>query len=934
MDRALFPDGVELDSTTMQVDPTSAEFNIQRRTIDMARSGRAFGLDISIGSPTTRFVISAGWGYTPRGDYVESVGVDNFALADYTTDVENLVVLAYREVDDVREAHEDGGSTRNTVATHSSELKVITRTQYNALPASNDDAADLATDLGLDNAATLAVDVQNRLLILAVVKGKGFSGGVPNGYTGTQKNAEDAATGDFASSVINQQAPLLRILAADLPPNPSIKGINIKSVSADTLLGAGQLWLSGSRATPRLSWSSPDANGVSSPPSLAAGTVFSALPTPQTVTIFSETAGEIAKTITVEVLTDLFPSSGYPFHDEIDVHAFYEDPGAVFSTRDELHRSKLGSYSPTQADPHGTGYPDLAQHVAVIPVPVVLGTNTLADNASAILARITTPRSEVSGVFRTLLWAITAGDYSIRFYKNNSDQLEIVSNAEWDGSSWVKDDATATVYSTKFLLHAFGVVELVYTGSPSTFSNSSFKETQSSTSFSVFPTQGLLTLGAGFLTGTNVARPRIETDFADLVRTLLWTSPPLTPGTQGSVRLYALGSATGAILEIVLNAVWDPTGLTWSQDIAGQRSSRVSFLSTGLMMWGKVAGSAAWIDTAWEEKFSSAGSTGNASVAGTVFAGTKSLTLNDTPRFFNDVTIAGDATGRHLISDVNLGGNIHWRRYVAQFSNAYAGDKGFFLEETVNARWDSAGSGWNFDDASKDAILTRDGSTGYKSLRRTAASATPWNDTDIAWAAAGKIETVLAPNGLTSQLYDGVLKFTSPGAMSNPAAGSVGYANTIAALNTPKAWGAVKTASGSLVAGTDWDGYNVATLSAGGVLSAGLSVVFNVPMSSDIYAVHLTRELHGLANSHDVAGGTTTIDGTNPGSAHKDAMITTTPYLTTKVWHEDQSASGFTIYMATGGNQGQGSTNEAYLFNIANTIGFKIGFTVFGRQLT
>jgi len=829
MDKPLYNDGIEVHSSTLQEGPDAAEFHIQRRTVDMSRSGRASGLDISIGTPNTRFDVTPGFGYTPRGDYVELVvsnDLANFALADYTNDVENLVVLAYREVDDNREAHEDGGSTRNTIATRSSELKVLTRSQFNALPVSAD--ADLATNLSLDNSATLAVDVQDRMLIVASVFGKGFSGGAPIGYSGAQATEDADATGDFAGGLILQQLDPQRILAAGLSalplaavtivdtPNGDIKGINIKHVSSDTNLGLGQLWLFGALApgSLRLRWMSPNTLGTSVSPTGVGGVVFSPSPLPQTFVVNSETSGETTKTITVEVITDLLPITGYPFADQVVVSAFYEDYGPIFSASDELHRLKLGSYTPTPEDPHGTGYPDLAQHIAIIPKPLVLGTDELADSASAEMARITTPRSTAVGVARTLEWNLTAGDYNIRFYKNTSDEMEIVTNARWsdDGVVWIKDDSSDIATRVLFAHHGMG--QQVYTGGLSSFPDSDFVQSWASAGFNVSsPKMGMMNLGTGFLNTADLDNPRVNAIYADTQRTLLWSSPSTLPLANGTVRFFAKAfSVIGATFEVAVNASWNPNTSVWSQDVSTQTSSLFSFYSNGFATWGKVAGSPSWTDSQWEPKSSISGTSGSGQFAGTVFAGLQNLTNNDLTRFEADVTIGGDTTARHLIETVSMG-LTKWRKYVASFSNSYTGDQGFFIEEVVNARWDTGSSTWLFDDLTREAILFRSGSTGSKSLRHTGANG--WADTDVGWSSNGA-EYILAPDGGVSRIYDGTLRFIS-GPHTNPIVGTGVVPNSVVALNASKAWAVIRLNSTSGTAGTAnlsiVDGYNIASVS-------------------------------------------------------------------------------------------------------------------------
>lgn len=588
MDKSLFPDGVEVHQSALANIGDQAAFHIQRRLADSMRAGRVSGLDLSINaSPSKRFNLTAGWGYTARGDFVEiTTPVQNFALADYTLNVKNYVVLCYREVPSKPEAHESGGITQNTILTRSSELKVITQAEYDALPASSD--INFATDL---KTADLTTDAKNRMIVIAVVTG---NGGV--NYTGTAASASAAATGDFLNGNIVQQQLISVQLTAEVSSPANIPGVNIKRISANTRVGSGKLQLNGSPAEWRLSWSSPDSSGVSENPSGNAGQLFTASSTPLVFTIASETttpnssSNETATSITVEVMTDFFPSSGTPFVDTVTISRLYDDTASVFSATDALHRSKQGSYIARQSDPHGTGYPDLAQPVSIIPKPLVVGTELMSTEAQALQARITTNRSSANDTERTLIWQSSGGSNgTIRVYAMTVAGYELTLNAQWNGGIWLKD---AGAYSYLYRFDG-GLTEYQHTSSTvsATWGDAAWSN-------STTLNKGTLTLGSDLIGGSNQQGdvnknlvPRITANRTDGTaynrRTLLLDSPVNGANVETSRPLciwLASGPGTpegGSCIEFTFNAKWNGYD-HWVLTSSGSYAFRVAISSDGL----------------------------------------------------------------------------------------------------------------------------------------------------------------------------------------------------------------------------------------------------------------------------------------------------------------------------------------------------------------
>lgn len=557
MSRPLFPEGTEVHASALQAGVNDARFQLQQRQVDSTTSGRVEGLVITIGTPASRFTLSAGRAYTPRGDLLEFAGSSNFALADYTTAVENLVCLAYRETPGTTLAHELDGTAQNTLVSRSSELIVLTRAEYDDTLATED--VDLETNLVN---ADVSTNAQDRLVIVAIILGKGIPGGTPTTYI----------AGDFTNGNINQQAHLSTIKTASFDSLPSpLSGVNIKNISSGTPLGFGDLaWFSG---TTTFRWTAPgEAQGPSS-----AVTMTNEI---QELTL-SATGGS---TITIEVIPDLLPSSNT--NDAVEISVMYVDDGPVFSADDDLHRGKLGEYVPTDNNPHGLGYADLAQQVAVIGRPMLLGADALSTESEALMARILTPMSTAGGVDRTLMWELSGGSsWHQRFYRTSVSSFEITTNAEWNGTQWVLDTAAQDAFK---LAISNGVMSvLIYTAGTTPFNDADFASTFTTTE------SAMAQLGAGFLTSISSSLiPRISVDYFDAARTLILESPADTTGVP--YRIYARASG----FEITANAEFT-VGSVWQKADTAQEACKIQVSAGQVEVMDRAAGAGTWNDASW-----------------------------------------------------------------------------------------------------------------------------------------------------------------------------------------------------------------------------------------------------------------------------------------------------------------------------------------------
>lgn len=742
MDRSSFNDGIEIESSQLQQTELSKAFHIQQRTIDTTNSGRVSGLTVSLGSPTSRLSVSGGRGYTPRGDLVElgDAGSSNMALSDYTLGVENYIVLCYREVPGAPQEHETSGTAQDTIVTRSSECKIITKAEYDALPTS-EDSSDLENNL---TEADLDADAQDRMVVLARVFGKGHTASTPNVFV----------SGDFTNGNIIQQDFYETVLSAVLEADSVITGVNIVSLSSTASEGTGTLQLRGSLGAWTLVWHSPDSEGNSAIGTILNAAAFGSDSEPQQITIVAEAdADTVASTIVVEVFTDLLPSSGLPIDTEVTITRLYEAVSEPFSTKDVLHRSRTGTYIPTAENPHGLGFADLEQSVAVIGKPMVLGTDFLGTETAALQARLTTPLSTAVGVDYTLLWQMTGGTSVVRFYLDSVGALVVTSNAQWSGTQWVKDINSGSNYASKLVWGVNGFAVYINAVMTTPFADAAFQlKVLSGGAFGGSPEAALLTLGSSFVSSSaDYLRARLRTYHNGADRTLLWDALNSSSGAgKVPTRIY---SYTGGI-EIAQNALWG--GATWTQDQALNTSQKVVINVGGISVLTKDAGAGAWDDSSWDDLITSLTPGGDLTilddmhVGQTVFGGTQAQTFasdeNLVPRFSARFPITATPTGeRWLIHEaVNTTTGFGWREY------AFASNSTFRTEKAFGCVWN--GTAWEDDGSGAGhAYVWRVGNGPTHKVSKASPSGT-WSDTsgwDYCDRAFGKVTVVATTESLT-----------------------------------------------------------------------------------------------------------------------------------------------------------------------------------------
>lgn len=756
--RWIAPDGVTVTEAAIRAQELDTRMQVQQRLIDTSRPGRRTGGVVTIGTPTSRFNVSACRAYNARGDMIIHEGSSNVALADYSTGAVNYVVVCYRESAGTPEAHESSGTSENVLATRSSELKVITQTEYDAMSAS-EDSGDLEINL---QEADVALDAQDRLVILAVILGKGYSGGSPVGYI----------SGDFTNGNIVQQAALPSVKTAAQPATPNITGVNLAAITDNHNLGEGTLTFNFvSSSDMRLSWAAPDADGL--PETAGAEQAIDLTADVDTIELPSSTTSFV---LTVEVVPTLLPITDQT--DTITIAELYEDDGPIFSASDALHRSKLGSYVPTQDNSHGEGFSDFAQQIAVLPQTTIIGSDFLDTEARALLARITTPGSTEGTVDRTHLWHIPNGEYDIRCYKargGSGDALEIVTNARWDGTQWVRDNTGAGFLSSRLAFSSTGVSQDTYTGT-SPFANSAWTQSWASDAFNI-SNQSMLRLGEGFLLAANLTSPRLKARSSGTTRTFI-ADISSTSASQAGTRLYAYGGG----FEITMNALWDGTA-NWSKDADSLEALKFVIEPTGVKIHHRSTASGTWTESTWalagfdyDASASELTLRGRFTAGERVEGGAQNTSAYSTPRFYSSVTVTTDT--RHLIQQTLTSAGYSWRKYIVD----YAGVAPFFgTEETINAFWN--GTEWDSDIASHPSTLIRQTDDQTIHYRKAATSGT-W--ADGAWTAS---DWSLGQNTALSLFRAGIAITSSA---PDPIAAGNYYRNSF-----PRAWGRVRHDSSS-----------------------------------------------------------------------------------------------------------------------------------------
>lgn len=319
MDKTLYANGVRVDTDALtRTELTKAAEILRSRAEFTSRGILSGGVVTAASSPDVGKVNIASFsGFTPNGEYVESVGaIPTTALADDTNTTVNYVCAVYTETTSHVKPHESNGSSYPTRAQKSFRIRVYTEADFNnpsVLPTSD---------------TNLANDAKDRCLILAKVTAAG---------TGV------------APSLITLPTTFNNIMYTSLIQLATISGVTVLDVDPSSETGVGTITFNNASApTFNFYWTSPS------------GTISSAVPVILDSVVTITDGSSPGHWITLEIIVSLLPL-GTPntLTESITVYNLYEQVIPRRTAEDWLHRNLTGTGIVTPTNPHGTSQADL-----------------------------------------------------------------------------------------------------------------------------------------------------------------------------------------------------------------------------------------------------------------------------------------------------------------------------------------------------------------------------------------------------------------------------------------------------------------------------------------------------------------------------------------------------------------------------------------------
>jgi hypothetical protein len=307
-DRPLFPGGVVVAAKDLAYEAGARAFHTLRRQLDGAATGVVSGLTVTVDTAnSSRIAVSSGAGYAPNGAYANlALPQTNVALADPSA--KNYVYVFYTETQDQPRGHEADGTSPNTRAVASARVRVYTKAQFDALPASSDD---------------LSVDARDRGLLAAVVTGAGLN---------------VALTASSIESPKSLRTPVVTINQPVV-----LTGVDIVGISQATSLG--QATLDFKVSTKALRYIAPGETTYGDYVDVSSSGDFTI-------------ASNLGVTLKVAVQAPSLPATDMTL--TLTVSDLYGQSVPAYSGVDHLLRSKLGSGLPTATNPLGLSVDDLS----------------------------------------------------------------------------------------------------------------------------------------------------------------------------------------------------------------------------------------------------------------------------------------------------------------------------------------------------------------------------------------------------------------------------------------------------------------------------------------------------------------------------------------------------------------------------------------------
>ena len=578
MDRSRYPEGVEARATDFDNSNTQTAFHVKQRLTDVAAPGVAFGLAVTINNADAENLdIEAGWGYTPRGDFVqllaaqEGVALTVSGGGSYVNGTENLICLVYGESSGQQRAHETSGNAVATRTATSTRVRVFTQAEYDALAASEDD--------------DLTIDAQDRVLIIGNILGAGLVGSDPNDldYTDLSVPTRDSTTLLYPTWTQTQ-----------------VSGLTITQLADGTAAGSGKIKVIVVDDSPL------DADVYYFAPGDAYGAAV-AIEGGGTFFVYSADTDLYA---VVAVTTDFLPKIAGTYEDLITFAQFYADEEVPrLSARDNKHRTAKGGTLATPTNPHGV-LPGEAAPIGKFGQGIVLGESLLGSEALALVPRQVVDRSS-SGEM-TALYESGAGSRTFRIYRTTGDEVKWTINARYDGTQWNKDQ-TGVMASMMHFGASSNTLYTVATGTD-TWAEAAWVEgfalLGGTTAGSGRTGYQLIvdppTPGSSHATGGGFIRPTYSG-----TEERWQVSAHVDDATGVGVRTFARNDGTGRY-EIAVNCSWD--GSNWNRDIA---DDAMLYAFTGAGFAGQyydASADAQWDDGDWEDTLVLATKPGDGSI--------------------------------------------------------------------------------------------------------------------------------------------------------------------------------------------------------------------------------------------------------------------------------------------------------------------------------
>lgn len=324
MQRSIYPGSVLIDSVALRRTETTKATEILRGRTDWTSRGIESGGEITINAvDNTKIDVAQLSGYAPNGEFIATTSdYYSISLDDYTLNTENYVIAFYSENDTYSQPHETDGHSYPTFAQAAYRIRVYSAANFAALPT---------TDANLGN------DAQDRALLIAVVIANGPA--VPITLSNiTQSNAYDS---------ILYATPLVLT---------TITGVTILNVSPGTATGTGTMeyYIDGV-GNSYLRWNSSASIWAAVLPPGGGWVLFNS----DIIYSLPDPSGEYVR---IQVVASELPTAPVTVlvQETITITNLYYQEIPRLTAEDFLHRSMLGTGTPTPTNPHGLSSNDIS----------------------------------------------------------------------------------------------------------------------------------------------------------------------------------------------------------------------------------------------------------------------------------------------------------------------------------------------------------------------------------------------------------------------------------------------------------------------------------------------------------------------------------------------------------------------------------------------